>query len=277
LEQMTLNNFQAAILPKVNGTWNLHKQFEHSDLDFFIMLSSIAGIVGYASQSNYSAGGSYEDALARWRVARGLPAVSIDLGAVKSIGYVAETAGVAGRMQKVGHMLLGEDQVLGVLESAILAPYDPQVVVGLNPGPGHHWDRDGESQLGRDARFLPLKYRQGQQQAGGKKSGDGGSSSLASKLAEATSREEAERFVGQAIAEKLADIFMIPIADIDPSKHPAQYGVDSLVAVELRNMLALQAAAEVSIFGIMQSPSLAALASDVAAKSGHVDSALLVA
>jgi len=274
---MTLTNYKAAILPKVNGTWNLHKQFEHADLDFFVMLSSIAGILGYASQSNYTAGGSYEDALARWRVARGLPAVSIDLGAVKTVGYVAETAGVAGRLQKVGHMLLGEDQVLGVLESAILAPYDPQVIIGLNPGPGHHWDRDGESQLGRDARFLALKYRQGQQQGGGgKKGGEGGSGSLASKLAEAGSRDEAERLVGQAIAEKLADIFMIPIADIDPAKHPAQYGVDSLIAVELRNMLALQAAAEVSIFGIMQSPSLAALASDVAAKSGHVGSALLV-
>lgn len=276
---MTMADYKAAIIPKVNGSWNLHTQFQHADLDFFIMLSSVAGIVGYASQSNYSAGGSYEDALARWRVSRGLPGVALDLCPVKAVGYVAETAGVAGRMAKVGHMLLGEDQLLDVLQSAILAPYDPQVVVGLNSGPGHHWDRDGESQLGRDARFLALKYRQKQQQIGGKsvrKGGKGSGGSLASKLAEAASRDEAGRLVAEAIAEKLADIFMIPVDEIDPAKHPSQYGVDSLVAVELRNMLALQAAADVSIFGIMQSPSLAALASDVAAKSGHVDSSLLV-
>ncbi|KAL2131930.1 hypothetical protein VTI74DRAFT_4432 [Chaetomium olivicolor] len=270
---MTIDDYRAAILPKVNATWNLHTRFQDpSSLDFFVILSSVAGIVGYASQSNYSAGGAYEDALARWRVAHGLPAVSVDLGAVKGVGYVAETAGVAGRMEKVGHMLLAEEKVLAVIESAILDPFHPQIVVGLNNGPGRHWDSDGVSQLGRDARFQALRWHQsgqGQaqsQQRGGKNTGD----SLAGKLAEATTRGEAEKVVGRAIAQKLADIFMIPVDDIDESKHPSQYGVDSLVAVELRNMLAHQAAADVSIFGIMQSPSLAGLASEVVSKSGHV-------
>ncbi|KAH7019732.1 putative FSP1 [Ilyonectria destructans] len=269
LEQMTLDRFQAAILPKINGTWNLHGHFQHH-VDFFIMLSSINGIVGYASQTNYSAGGSYQDALARWRVARGFPAVSIDLCAVKTVGYVAETKGVAGRMQRVGHRLLREDQLLGLLESAIMTPFDPQVIAGLNTGPGPHWNRDGESQLGRDPRFIALQYRQQQQQRDGSKASSSGCS-LASSLAEATSRGEAESLVTQAIAQKLSDVFMVPVEEIDPAKHPSQYGVDSLVAVELRNMLSHQAAAEVSIFSILQSPSLSALASEVVVKSRVVE------
>jgi acyl transferase domain-containing protein/NADPH:quinone reductase-like Zn-dependent oxidoreductase/SAM-dependent methyltransferase len=280
LEQMTLDDYRAAILPKVNATWNLHTRFpDASSLDFFVILSSVAGIVGYASQSNYSAGGAYEDALARWRASRGIPAVSVDLGAVKGVGYVAETAGVAGRMEKAGHMLLAEDKVLAVIESAILDPFHPQIVVGLNNGPGHHWDRHGVSQLGRDARFQALRWQQSgqsqlQNQQGG---GKNGRDSLAAKLAEATSRADAEKVVGRVIAQKLADVFMIPVEDIDESKHPSQYGVDSLVAVELRNMLAHQAAADVSIFGIMQSPSLAGLAREVVSKSGHVPADVLVA
>lgn len=266
---MTLDRFQAAILPKINGTWNLHGHFQHH-VDFFIMLSSINGIVGYASQTNYSAGGSYQDALARWRVARGFPAVSIDLCAVKTVGYVAETKGVAGRMQRVGHRLLREDQLLGLLESAIMTPFDPQVIAGLNTGPGPHWNRDGESQLGRDPRFIALQYRQQQQQRDGSKASSSGCS-LASSLAEATSRGEAESLVTQAIAQKLSDVFMVPVEEIDPAKHPSQYGVDSLVAVELRNMLSHQAAAEVSIFSILQSPSLSALASEVVVKSRVVE------
>ena len=278
-EQMTIDDYQAAILPKVNGTWNLHQRFQAaSSLDFFVILSSVAGIVGYASQSNYSAGGAYEDALARWRVSHGLPAVSIDLGAVKGVGYVAETAGVAGRMEKAGHMLLAEEKVLGVIESAILDPFHPQIVVGLNGGLGQHWDSDGASQLGRDARFQALRWHrqsgQGQQMQSQQQNGQ---DSLAAKLVEATSRLEAEEMVGRAIAQKLADIFMIPVEDIDASKHPSQYGVDSLVAVELRNMLAHQAAADVSIFGIMQSPSLASLASEVVEKSAHVKAEILQA
>lgn len=273
---MSLENYAKAIRPKVHGTLNLHKQFDKADsLDFFVILSSVVGVAGNASQSNYSAAGSYQDALARWRVSRGLPAVSVDLGAVKAIGVAAETAGVLGRLQRTGHMPLSEDQVLGVLGSAILAPYESQVVVGLNSGPGNHWDRTGESQLGRDARFSALRAREIDQIHGKSGSGTtGDSSSLASKLATANSSDEATESVATAIAEKLSDIFMIPVNDIELTNRPAQYGIDSLVAVELRNMLVQQAAAEVSIFGIMQSASLAALAADVAAKSTHVSSNL---
>ena len=268
---MTLENYQNSILPKVHGTWNLHQKFQHADdLDFFVILSSAVGIVGNASQSNYSAAGSYQDALSRWRVARGLPSVTIDLGAVKGIGVAAETAGVLGRLHRLGHVPLTEKQVLAVLASAILAPYEPQVVVGLNSGPGRHWDSDGESQLGRDFRFAALRDRADAPQGCADINGDD-AGSLASKLAAAGSPDEAAELVGATIAEKLSDIFMIPVADIELAKRPAQYGIDSLVAVELRNMLVQHAASEVSIFGIMQSPSLAALAADVAAKSSYVD------
>ncbi|KAI1412497.1 putative FSP1 [Hypoxylon sp. FL1857] len=263
LEKMTLASYKATTRPKVDGTWYLHKQFEKANLDFFIMFSSVLGIIGQASQSSYAVGGTYQDALARWRVAQGLPGVSIDLPGVKTVGYVSERAGTAARVQKVGSMLIDDDQVLKVLESAILAPYDPQIIAGVNCGPGRHWDRDGEAQLGREARFLALKYRQGKNLHTDARS-DSGSSSLASQLAEVRTREEAVPIIGQAIAQKLAEIFMIPMADIDLSKRPGQYGVDSLVAVELRKMLVLQAGAEVPTFAIMQSASLAALASNAA-------------
>ena len=268
---MTLADYHAAISPKVKATHNLHNLFSKSTLDFFIMLSSLAGIIGYPSQSNYSAGGSYLDALARKRVAQGLPAVSIDLGAVKAIGYVAESVGVSQRMQKVGHRPLREDQVLGVIESAILHPYDPQILIGFNTGPGLHWDRNGESQLGRDARFTALQYRPPRNQnAGGGAKDTRNINSLGSKLAEAASLDEAEQLIGRAIAQKMTTIFMVPIEDIDLAKNPGHYGVDSLVAVDLRNMLAHNAGADVSIFDILQSPSLTALASKAAAKSSLV-------
>ncbi len=57
-------------------------------------------------------------------------------------------------------------------------------------------------------------------------------STLAEKLSQASSREDAAHLVGEATAAKLAGIFMIPLTDIDLGKPPAQYGVDSLVAVE---------------------------------------------
>lgn len=173
--------------------------------------------------------------------------------------------------------MLAEDEVLRVLDSTIREPFASQVVLGLNTGPGSHWEAEGESQMGRDARFLPLKYRKGRSTAvnGGAGAGagsgaDGEQASLSARLAGSRSPEEAAGLVGDAIATKLADIFIISPDEIDLARPPAQYGVDSLVAVELRNMLVLQAAAEVSIFSILQSASLAALASEVVAKSALV-------
>ena len=82
--------------------------------------------------------------------------------------------------------------------------------------------------------------------------------------------------VGAEITAKIMDIFMIPEAEVFPNKPMADFGVDSLTAVELRNALATKASAEVSIFDIMQSPSLSALALSIAAKSAHLNSALVV-
>nr|UPX44674.1 Type I Iterative PKS [Penicillium fuscum]UXX61831.1 Type I Iterative PKS [Penicillium fuscum] len=265
LELMTLADYQTAINPKVHGTWNLHTQFAQKDsLDFFVMLSSAVAVAGNASQANYAAGGSYQDALARWRVSQGLPGVSIDLGAVKSIG-VAANSGVLGHLARVGFSPINEEQVLSILGTTILHPYDPQVVVGLDSRPGSHWDAMGESQLGRDMRFAALKPET--DSVGTNPTGS--PNSLASKLATTKSLEQAVDLIGAAIAEKISDIFMIPLDEIDLANKPAHYGIDSLVAVELRNMLVQQAAAEVSIFDILQSVSLAEL-SAIAAKSAYI-------
>ena len=270
---MTLEDYKYTTQSKVPGVWNLHNQFNLSgDLDFFVLFSPINGILGYASQAAYSAAGAYEDTLAHWRVKQcGLPAVSIDLSVVNAVGYIAEANAsetLRKSLIKAGRRAIDEDHVLASLESAILSPYDPQFIVGgINSGPGPHWDVDGD--LGRDMRVLPLKYRQPSAAAQEQQHQDR-SDSLAAKMAACTSREETVHLVGSVIAKMLADMFLVPVEDIDLSESPSQQGIDSLVAVEVRNMLFSKAAAELSIFNIMQSPSLAILAADVVDHSAHV-------
>ncbi|KAG9713115.1 putative polyketide synthase, partial [Aureobasidium melanogenum] len=54
-EQMTLDDFSAVVNPKVAGTLNLHNSLGTSELDFFIALSSVAGVVGNRGQAAYAA------------------------------------------------------------------------------------------------------------------------------------------------------------------------------------------------------------------------------
>ncbi|KKY30241.1 putative tpa: polyketide [Diaporthe ampelina] len=257
---MTLEDWQASIRPKVTATWNLHWHFSKPGLlDFFVIFSSLT-------------------LLARWRVSQGLPAVSLDIGWVKNVG-ASDSRIVSDGLGKSGQSLaLSEETVMQALSAAILHPLDqPQVLVGLNPGPGPHWDATSNtSPIGRDARFMPMRYRQpagGQSQAQEQAYGpDGQGKPLSAQLKDASSPGEAEQLVADAIATKLADIFMRERDDVGLETSPVSLGVDSLVSVELRNMLVLKAGADVPTLNILQSVSLAALAVDVVAKSTFVAS-----
>ena len=240
------------------------------------MLSSLISIVGFASQRNYSAGGAFQDALAQHRVERGLPGVSMDLGIVKSVGYLAEDGSekTIESLQRHGFTALSEDDILAALDSAVMTPFAGQITLGINTGPTSH---GAESPLARDMRFSGLKYRESGGDGAGKPTNKaaGGAGDLGAQIAEAATLDDAVAAIVSGVAKKLMDIFMIAEDEITPAKSPADFGVDSLVAVELRNMLALKAGAELSIFDIMQSSSLTALAGAVAAKSSQLHPSLL--
>lgn len=59
---MTADDLNAAVRPKAQGSWNLHKQVK--GFDFFIMLSSLVGIMRVAGQANYAAASVFQDGLA---------------------------------------------------------------------------------------------------------------------------------------------------------------------------------------------------------------------
>jgi len=269
-ERMTFEQWEGTTGGKIAGSMNLHNQFQ--ELDFFIMLSSLTGIVGNVSQANYTAGGTFQDALAQYRTANGMPALSIDLGMVKSVGYVAEATGVSERLTKLGYISLEEDEVLRLIESGIKTPYRQgerscQIVTGLGSfanADDIHWRKD--------LRFQSLKKVS--MSGGGGRSKDG--ASFKDSLAQALSWQDVVDLVTGAIINKLSQMFMIPPDEFDKGQPLSKYGVDSLVAVELRNWLVSHVQAEMSIFDVLQSTSLSGLASKAATKSKLVAAAGVV-
>lgn len=106
------------------------------------------------------------------------------------------------------------------------------------------------------------------QQAAGSKLGVG--------ISEASTLEEVTGTVGDAICKKMKNIFSLPEEEeIDVREPLTRYGVDSLVVVEIRKMLALEAGAEMSVFDMMQSPSISTLGLMVNTKSSCLDPRLI--
>ena len=89
-ENMSFESYNIGAACKTFGSWNLHTTLP-KDMDFFIFLSLTSGLVGLRRQTNYNAGNTFEDALARFRVASGENAVSLDLGAMIDDGLLAES------------------------------------------------------------------------------------------------------------------------------------------------------------------------------------------
>jgi NADPH:quinone reductase-like Zn-dependent oxidoreductase/malonyl CoA-acyl carrier protein transacylase/NAD(P)-dependent dehydrogenase (short-subunit alcohol dehydrogenase family)/SAM-dependent methyltransferase len=256
LDLLTFDQWERSIMPKVAGSINLHKHLE--GLQFFVMLSSVAGVVGHSSQANYAAGNTFQDALARHRTAHGLPAVAIDLGAVGSVGAVAEAGdAMRDRIEKnLGSSVIPIARVIRLIESAVIDPLrksldHSQIITGIVD----YGSISNDAAVKKDKRFSTLRL---------------GSSGNANSSKATTARSPDEEFkqavavtqrgssesvelVTGALTNKLASLFNVAAAEIDINLGLSHLGVDSLVAVELRNWLSGVVQAKVTIFEILQS------------------------
>jgi acyl carrier protein len=87
--QQSWERFETVMAPKVQGAWNLHRYTLDHQLDFFVLFSSMSSVIGSAGQSNYAAANAYMDALAHYRRANGLWSLSINWGPWSEVGMAA--------------------------------------------------------------------------------------------------------------------------------------------------------------------------------------------
>ncbi|MCJ1395075.1 hypothetical protein MMC18_007956 [Xylographa bjoerkii] len=269
---MSFDDWQACIAPKVQGSWNLHKLLPKG-LDFFVLLSSACGVFGNGGQANYAAGNAYQDALARHRIAHGEQAAALDIGALLSEGFLAENDSSLNRSIRSGILPpMTAAEFLALLDYhcnpslPISKPLHCQAMTGIeNPATIRAKGVD-EPYWMQQPLFRHLYQIDSTAQPG---------SSLATEQAvdvteafkAASSLAAAGAVVADALVHKLAKILGIPREDINTARPVESYGVDSLVAVELRNWFAKTLAAEVAIFEILGAPSIAAIGTVAAGKS----------
>jgi NAD(P)-dependent dehydrogenase (short-subunit alcohol dehydrogenase family)/aryl carrier-like protein len=250
-DSMTHEEWQTALSPKVSGSWNLHCLLP--DVDFFLLLSSITGIVGNRSQANYNAGNNFQDALARYRVSKGMHGVSVNLGAVVGIGFIAENAEYAAKHTFKMANPQTEEDVLATVEYLIdrrhhmaLSPDTAQLICGLRTPASYS--------LSNEAPPTHLKYPMfAQLPPTLSNTGPSGSHSAQSAthirdhLQSATAPEEAARIIHKAVRRKMADLLNISEDSIDDSLNVRANGVDSLIEMEFRTWFAKELGATVPL------------------------------
>ena len=225
------------------------------------MLSSISGLVGTTGQANYAAGNTFQDALARHRVGLGEKATALDLGVFDFAGAVAEDAQLRDILiANMGLEPVTEPQLHALLDyycdpqASLQSTSDCQVTVGLSPS-------------ATQASWLKkpmFRHLTAHELASGS---HGASSSVSASLQQAESLASASALVTEAIAQKLSQALSISVGDIDSNKPLHQYGVDSLVAVELRSWFAKELQSEMAVFDILGGATLTSIAQLATSKS----------
>lgn len=276
-ETMTHSMYADSVKPKVSGSWNLHELLPEK-LDFFILLSSISGITGNPGQANYAAGNTFMDSLAHFRRSKGLPAISLDLGLMLDVGFVAERQGTS-NLKKWESVGLGEAEFRALMGAAMSGRVSAlpsstsvdtqyyaipgQVITGLATG-GHVADHSlQEPFYFSDPRFKQLVLAELTGDAASRHDKHGGSSAIRDSIKAATCLVQAVQAVSEAVGAKLAQIMDSDASNIDVSKAIHAYGVDSLLAVELRNWIVKELQCELSLFDLLRSASIQDLAKDI--------------
>ncbi|PCH00416.1 Acyl transferase/acyl hydrolase/lysophospholipase [Penicillium occitanis (nom. inval.)] len=269
-DNMTYKQWADATRPKIQGSWLLHHLLEEAkqELQFFVMLSSIAGVVGNRSQANYASGNTYQDALATYRRQLGLPAVSVDLGLMLGIGLIAEERGGTTNLKKWEAVGINEQEFHAVMTAAMAEnnSLPAQVICGLPTGGILQSENLDRPFYFDDSRFSLLR-RKDVDETLSKQDENDTADSPSSQLSRAESMRDAIDIITTAVCQRLARGLQTAAENIDANKPLHSYGVDSLMAVEIRTWITVNLQADISLFDILSGVSVAALAVKIAAKS----------
>ncbi|KAL4875728.1 putative polyketide synthase [Aspergillus karnatakaensis] len=117
--EMTHEEWRVPFESKVHGTWTLHSALEHSPLDFFVVVSSLCSVAGNAGQTNYASANAFLDAFVQYRRDRGLPASVLNLGVVDEVGTVAGDTQLLQQLRALGNRLISEAELLDALQALL--------------------------------------------------------------------------------------------------------------------------------------------------------------
>ena len=211
--------------PKARGAWNLHEATRDIDLDFFVMYSSVASLVGSPGQGNYAAANAFLDALGQSRRASGLPATSIQWGPFSQVGMAATLEKRGGRLARRGLESFSPEEGVRLFARLLRAPWSVVAVVRMSV---RQW-LESYPQAAASPFWSELRK---ESVATATTSSGGFRAAFASAAA-----EQRLGLVEQHVLELLGRVIRADGSRIDRGASFTNLGLDSLMSIELRNRL----------------------------------------
>jgi NAD(P)-dependent dehydrogenase (short-subunit alcohol dehydrogenase family)/acyl carrier protein len=241
--------------PKMVGGWLLHRLLREAPLDFFVVFSSAGSLIGQPGQGNYAAANAFLDALAHYRKAQGLPALSINWGAWAELGF-AETDGgrsLTRRLALLGIRSMAPKRALEVLDRLIRENATQVVALPVNWRQYHEFYPAGTeppmlSDLANEEATVPSPTAH----PGEKRSA----------ILDANPAERAQ-LLQSYVSEQVARVLGLSPSQLDIQQPLTNLGLDSLMAVELKNRISADLGVNVPMVKFLQGFSVAQAATQL--------------
>jgi acyl transferase domain-containing protein/NADPH:quinone reductase-like Zn-dependent oxidoreductase/acyl carrier protein len=254
LREQSSERLARALAAKVLGAWHLHELTAGLPLDFFVLYSSVAAILGSPGQGSYAAANAVLDALASYRVARGLPGLSVAWGPWTDGGMAARVSQDGHRWRQLGIEPIEPAAGLAALDQCLAERVTQCVVLPVA------WERF-------NARFPDQACRPFLSEAAGGRERAAASPAPASRreawqerLRQALPSQRLKR-VRELVAEETRRVLgQRPTFSLDPAQPFHELGLDSLLAVELRNALGSALGVTLPVTLVFDHPSVQRLA-----------------
>uniref|UniRef100_L2FXU7 Polyketide synthase n=1 Tax=Colletotrichum fructicola (strain Nara gc5) TaxID=1213859 RepID=L2FXU7_COLFN len=280
--RMTYDEWRACIEPKTQGTENLHKALAQSSLDFFVLFSSIGGLVGNIGQANYNAANTYLDAFVRYRHNLGLPASVIDIGIMGGIGVIASTGNMQDRAQAAGYHVLCEEELLEAITISIhhsragsssnrddAYSHLSQMALGLwseqhlaDPSTHVLWKKNAH--MGAAHSIHPENLTSGTTELSSTKSELATIMKIAKSTPDRLLHEETIGLIVELLGTAIAQLLALSSAEIGPEAALDDLGLDSLNANELTSWISQHLLVDLPLPDLIQSTTIHDLADKIA-------------
>ncbi|KAI1383554.1 hybrid PKS-NRPS PsoA [Hypoxylon trugodes] len=235
-DAMSFEDLEAVFKPKVIGTQNLDELFFSVPLDFFILFSSVASIVGKPAQSSYNAANLFMSTLAICRRKRGLAASVMHFGMLLGIGFLHGQAGsnFEARFRQDDLSAIPEPEFHAIFAQAILSGRPesglaPELIAGIGTEVNTPW---------RDMpKFSHCRIKGEERHTGGHYDREQPTQNIQTKLREASEKGQSLSILNSTVAKRVSLALGSLDGVVDNRVGLISMGLDSLIAVEIRSWL----------------------------------------